>query len=221
MKEIHIDLITEAVAKCCISSCVVIDEDIRAAIETSKANEEKGSLAESVLDNLLKNSQIAIDKNLPICQDTGMVVVFVEIGQDCRIIGGSLESAINKGVAQGYKAGYLRKSVISDPLRRVNTQDNTPAVVHYNIVEGDGLKITVSPKGFGSENMSRIKMLKPSDGKEGIIDFVLDTVIKADSNPCPPIIVGIGIGGTFEKSALIAKLALQRKLGLHNPDKFW
>ena len=170
---------------------------------------------------MLKNQDIAIADNLPICQDTGMVVVFVTIGQDVQIEGGSLADAINQGVRDGYEKGLLRKSVVADPINRVNIKDNTPAVIYYNIVEGDGFHITVSPKGFGSENMSRLKMLVPSDGIEGVKKFIMETVVAADANACPPIVVGVGVGGSFEKSAIMAKEALMKPLDTHHPDPFW
>ncbi|MCL2753314.1 MAG: fumarate hydratase [Defluviitaleaceae bacterium] len=219
MREIHIEKITEVVAELCIKACLIVDPKIRTHIENA-VNTETG-LAKQVLENMLQNQDIARTERLPICQDTGMAVVFVEIGQDVRIVGGLLADAINEGVRKGYEEGFLRKSVVSDPIHRTNTKDNTPAVIHYNIVSGDGFKITVSPKGFGSENMSQLKMLVPADGIEGIKDFVLKTVTEADSNPCPPIIVGIGIGGTFEYSAVMAKKALLRPLGQPNHDPYW
>jgi fumarate hydratase subunit alpha len=178
-------------------------------------------LGGQVLEKMLLNQEIAKSERMPICQDTGMVVVFVRIGQDVRIVGGSLDEAITDGVRMGYDKGFLRKSVVEDPIRRVNTGDNAPAIIHYEIVPGDGFHITVSPKGFGSENMSRLVMLVPADGIEGIKNFVLETVIKAHSNACPPIIVGVGIGGSFELSAIMAKKALLRKLGEAHPDPFW
>jgi len=219
MREIHVDKITDTVAQLCIKACLVVDPKIRTHIENVARTEE--GLAKQVLENMLQNQDIAKSEKLPICQDTGMAVVFVEIGQDVHVVGGSLADAINKGVCRGYEEGFLRKSVVSDPMHRINTKDNTPAVIHYEVVEGDGFKITVSPKGFGSENMSRLKMLVPSDGIEGVKDFVLETVKEADSNPCPPIIVGIGIGGTFELCAIMAKKALLRPLSAPNPDPYW
>ena len=172
--------------------------------------------ANCILDQLIENADLAKEKMKPICQDTGMAVIFADIGQEVHITGGNLTDAINEGVRQGYKEGYLRKSVVGDPLLRVNTKDNTPAVIHYNIVEGDKIKITVAPKGFGSENMSRIYMLKPSDGIEGVKKNIIETIKKAGPNPCPPMVVGVGIGGNFELSAKLAKQALLRPVGSHS-----
>jgi len=211
----------------CIQANILLNDDIASALRQGAASEPRElsngmpSLACDVLNILLDNAGIARRDLLPICQDTGMAVVFVELGQDVHLIGGSLEEAINAGVAAGYERGYLRKSVVRDPLRRVNTGDNTPAVVHVRIVPGDRLKITLAPKGFGSENMSRLVMLKPSDGQEAVKRVVLETVQTAGANPCPPIIVGVGVGGTMEKAALIAKEALLRPVGSTNIDPFW
>ena len=220
MKEIDCQVISEEVARLCIDSNCIISPDIKITFINAKKNEDS-PIAKNVLNTLLDNAEIAAGKMIPICQDTGMTVVFVEIGQDVHIVGGNLDAAINAGVAKGYEQGYLRKSVVDDPIRRVNTQNNTPAVIHYTLVPGDQLKITVSPKGFGSENMSALKMLKPSQGLEGVKQFVIDTVKAAGPNPCPPIIVGIGIGGTMEKAALLAKQSLLRPLGTKNSDPFW
>lgn len=216
MKEIHVNKITEAVKNLCIDACIDIGEDVKQLLEEAK-DEETSPFGLSILDQLTDNIDIAKNENMPICQDTGMAVFFLEMGQDVHIVGGDLTAAINEGVRQGYKDGYLRKSVL-DPLTRINTQDNTPAIIHTEIVPGDELKITVAPKGFGSENMSALKMLKPSDGIEGIRDFVVETVKSAGANPCPPIILGIGIGGTMEKAALLAKKSLTRDAGSPNPD---
>jgi len=188
-------------------------------MENALAKEEGNG--RQILQDMLKNQDIAKTDRLPICQDTGMVMVFLQVGQDCHIVGGNIEDAINEGVRQGYEKGYLRKSVVGDPISRINTKDNTPAIIHYEIVPGDKLHITVSPKGFGSENMSRLIMLVPSDGLERVKDFIVETVTKADSNACPPVIVGVGVGGSFDKSALMAKKALLRPLGKHHPDRFW
>lgn len=209
--------ITNKVAEMCMEANYNLGDDIVQSYKEALAKEES-EVAKNILEQLIENSKIAKKERVPICQDTGMTVVFVELGQDAVIEGGELYSAINQGVAKGYKEGYLRKSVVSDPLDRENTKDNTPAVIHAEIVAGDGLKITVAPKGFGSENMSQIKMLKPTAGVEGVKEFVLKTVAEAGPNPCPPIIVGVGIGGTFEKAALIAKKSLLRKVGARNPD---
>lgn len=220
MREINVEAITDAVERLCIESNYYINDDIRAALEKAY-REEESVTGRNILLSLLKNADIASNEQMAICQDTGMAIVFVELGQDIRIVGGSLEKAINEGVRRGYKNGFLRKSVVSDPLRRENTRDNTPAVIHYEIVEGDGLTIHVAPKGFGSENMSAIKMLKPSDGIEGVKKFVVDTISEAGANPCPPIVVGIGIGGSMEKAALLAKKALLRPIDKSNPDPFY
>lgn len=220
MREINTKLISQAVSEMCISSNCLVGSDIKKSLSTAEKN-ESSPLGRTVLKTLLDNADIAEDKMIPICQDTGMVVVFIELGQDARIVGGNLEDAVNEGVAKGYTEGYLRASVVADPIRRVNTKNNTPAVIHYRLVPGDQLKITVSPKGFGSENMSALKMLKPSQGLDGVKNFVLETVRQAGPNPCPPIIVGIGIGGTMEKSALMAKESLLRPVGSVNSDSFW
>lgn len=217
IREIDVASITEAVAKSCVRANLVLNDDIRSAFKRG-LEEETTERSREVLHILLENADVARNDRLPICQDTGMAVIFVELGQDVHIVGGPLDDAINAGVALGYERGYLRKSVVRHPLDRINTGDNTPAVVHYRIVPGNRLKITVAPKGFGSENMSRLAMLKPSDGIEGVKRFVLETVQKAGANPCPPIIVGIGIGGTMEKAALTAKEALLRPVGDENAD---
>ena len=182
---------------------------------------ETWSLAEDILDKIVTNAEIAKNERMPICQDTGMACVFVEIGQDVHIVGGSLEEAINEGVRRGYDKGYLRKSVVKDPIHRVNTKDNTPAIIHYEIVPGDKLKLTVAPKGFGSENMSQIKMLKPSDGIEGVKEFIIKVIKDAGPNPCPPMIVGVGIGGSFEKAAYLSKKALIRSIDSKNENKYY
>ena len=217
MRTIHIDHIISAVEKLCMDANYYLNDDIYNALIESKDSEESEN-AVWVLNNLIENSKIARENNMAICQDTGMAVVFLEIGQDVSIIGGNLTDAINEGVRRGYKNGYLRCSVVSHPLKRLNTGDNTPAVIHTEIVSGDRLKIEVAPKGFGSENMSSIAMLKPSDGVEGVVDFVIKTVSNAGSNPCPPIIVGVGIGGTMEKAALLSKKALLRSVGSEHVD---
>ncbi len=214
-REVDCRLITELVASLCIEANISISPDIADAINLAHATEESPE-GRSLLEDLQQNLIIAKNERIPICQDTGMAVVFVRIGQDIRIIGGSLSEAINAGVSKGYTQGYLRASVVSDPIIRSNTGDNTPPVIHTEIVPGNTLLITVAPKGFGSENMSALKMLKPSDGTEGIKRFVLDTVIAAGANPCPPVILGIGIGGTMEKAALLSKQALLREAGSHN-----
>ncbi len=220
MREIPVDKITKAIKEMCIEANCCLNEDIKEAIESGFEN-ENSEIAKSVLEDILKNAEIAKAKNSPICQDTGMAVVFLEIGQGVCFTGGNLYDAVNEGVRQGYKEGYLRKSVVADPIRRGNTEDNTPAIIHTEIAEGDRVKITVAPKGFGSENMSAIKMLKPSEGRDGVVDFVIDTVKNAGSNPCPPIVVGVGIGGTFEKAAILSKKALLRDIREENPDEYY
>jgi len=220
VRTIHVSNITEAVEELCIEANLVLNRDIREALEKAEKIEESET-GRSILQSLIKNADIAASDRLAICQDTGMVIVFVELGQEAHIVGGSLEEAINQGVRQGYKKGYLRNSVVEDPLRRKNTGDNTPAIIYYNIVEGDRLTLHVAPKGFGSENMSAVKMLKPSDGVEGVKKFVIDTVRQAGPNPCPPIIVGVGIGGSMEKAALLAKKALMRPIDESNPDPYY
>lgn len=220
MKTIHVDAVVSAVKAMCIDTNYQLPEDVQRRMKDMRAAEPFPS-AGVILDRLIENFTIASEGVLPICQDTGMVYVSVELGQDVHITGGSLEDAINEGVRQGYGEGYLRKSVVKDPLNRVNTGDNTPAAITYSVVTGDQLKITVAPKGFGSENMSRLKMLKPSEGLEGVIDFVLETVKLAGSNPCPPIIVGIGLGGTFDKVAGLAKKALMRSLDSKHGDPYY
>ena len=216
MREIEVQEISQSVAKLCISATQELSEDVKNAF--SKAyNEESSLLGKSIISQLIENSQIAQKKRIPICQDTGLCVVFVEIGQDVHVQGGLLSEAIQQGVAQGYTQGYLRKSIVSDPLfERKNTQDNTPAVIHYDIVEGENLKITIAPKGFGSENKSALSMLTPAQGVEGIKEFFVDTLQKAGPNSCPPLLVGIGIGGSMEKCAILAKKAAIREVGSHN-----
>lgn len=220
MREVHTSEIIDTVKELCIESNYYLSKDIKEALSNAKEKED-WPLAENILDQLILNSDIAQNEKMPICQDTGMACIFIEIGQDVHIVGGLLEDAINEGVRRGYEEGFLRKSVVKDPIDRVNTKDNTPAIIYYDIVAGDKIKITVAPKGFGSENMSRIKMLKPSDGLEGVKDFVIETVKLAGPNPCPPIVVGVGIGGTFDKAAYLAKKALIRPLDKRNNEKFY
>lgn len=215
MREIICKEIVSNVKEMCIQATHFLSDDMKSALYRS-VETEVSSLGKQVLEQLCENLQIAGDDMIPICQDTGMAVVFVEIGQEVHITGGGLEDAINEGVRQGYVDGYLRKSVVGDPIERVNTKDNTPAIVHYSIVPGDKLKITLAPKGFGSENMSRICMLKPADGIEGVKKVILETVDMAGPNACPPMVVGVGIGGDFEKCALMAKHALTREAGQHS-----
>ncbi len=218
MKEINISKITDVVEQLCMAANYKLNNDILEALKEGACNEESET-GRLLLLQLVENANIASREQIAICQDTGMAVVFIEIGQDVHVTGGSLEAAINEGVRRGYAKGYLRKSVVSSPLNRVNTGDNTPAVIHYNIVEGDSLKITVAPKGFGSENMSGVRMLKPSDGEEGVKAFIEEMMREAGPNPCPPVIVGVGIGGTMEKAAILAKKALLRPINIRNDDE--
>lgn len=220
MREIHISEIISTVRDLCIESNYYLSSDVKKSLCKAKEN-ETWPLAENVLDQIILNSDIAKKEDMPICQDTGMACVFVEVGQEVHIVGGLLQDAINEGVRKGYDEGFLRKSVVKDPINRVNTKDNTPAVIYYDIVPGDKIKVTVAPKGFGSENMSRIKMLKPSDGLQGVKDFIIETVKLAGPNPCPPIVIGVGIGGTFDKAAYLAKKALIRPLNKRNNEKFY
>lgn len=216
MRIINSKDITSAVKKLSIEANYFINEDVLGALEKSY-NCEESPVGKEILSQIIKNNKIASEKYMPICQDTGVAVVFVELGQDLHVEG-DINKAINEGVRQGYKEGYLRKSMVENPLYRKNTEDNTPAVIHIKIVPGDKIKLTLAPKGGGSENMSKIKMLKPLEGKEGIKKFVLDTISEAGGNPCPPTIVGIGIGGTFEKAALMAKEALLRPIDDKNSN---
>lgn len=215
MREISANSITEAVAKLCIQANCVLNDDVYCALENAKKT-EKSEIGKEILCQLTENADIAKDETVPICQDTGMAVVFVEIGQEVHITGGLLTDAVNEGVRKGYTEGYLRKSVVSDPFIRVNTNDNTPAIIHYDIVGGDKVKIIVAPKGFGSENMSKIYMLKPSAGIEGAKDAIVQAVDEAGPNPCPPMVVGVGVGGNFEMAAYLAKKALLRPIGSHS-----
>ena len=219
MREISASKITEVVKRLCIEANCKLPSDMKACIEKS-LEEETFPTAQGILTKIIENYNIAEIEYKPICQDTGAACVFLEIGQEVHI-NGNLTDAINEGVRQGYKDGFLRKSIVRDPLDRVNTGDNTPAMIYYDIVAGDKIDITLAPKGFGSENMSRIKMLKPSDGVEGVIDFVLETVELAGSNPCPPIVVGVGIGGTFDKCAYLAKKALLRNAESESPLPYY
>ena len=215
IRTVHVDNLTKNIKEMCIEVNHVLSEDMKEALDTS-ARTEKSPLGRQILCQLQENLEIAGKDRIPICQDTGMAIIFLEVGQDVHFEGGSLEDAINEGVRQGYVEGYLRKSVVKDPLIRENTKDNTPAVIHTSIVPGDQVKITVTPKGFGSENMSKIFMLKPADGIEGVKDAVISAVRDAGPNACPPVVVGVGIGGTFEKCAIMAKHALTREWGVHS-----
>lgn len=220
MKNIDAKVIEDTVARLCIEANLRLPPDVINAIESAEKAEPWDG-AKRILSLLGDNVRIASEKTLPVCQDTGMACVFVELGQDVHIDGGDFEEAVNNGVRRGYGEGYLRKSVVCDPLRRVNTGDNTPALLTVKLMRGDKMRITVMPKGFGSENMSALKMLKPADGVEGVRNFVLDTVEKAGANPCPPIIVGVGIGGSFDKAAYLAKHALLRPVDEPNPDEYY
>lgn len=215
VRSIPVKEITEHIEEMCIEANYFLSEDMRQAIKRANGSEQS-PLGKQILGQLEENLDIAAKERIPICQDTGMAVIFLEIGQDIHFTGGSLEDAINEGVRRGYTKGYLRKSVVGDPLIRENTKDNTPAVIHYKMVEGNQVKIKVAPKGFGSENMSRVFMLKPADGIEGVKKAVLKTVEEAGPNACPPVVVGVGIGGTFEKCTILAKEALTRKVGQHS-----
>ena len=209
MREIDVSKITDQISDMCIQANYHLSDDMQRAIQRGAAS-ERSPLGRDIFSQLEENLKAAETDSIPICQDTGMAVIFMEIGQDVHFVGGDLEMAVNEGVRKGYSEGYLRKSVVRDPLKRENTGDNTPAVIHYQIVSGDQVKITVAPKGFGSENMSRICMLKPADGAEGVKNAVIKTVLEAGPNSCPPVVVGVGIGGDFEKCAILAKKALTR-----------
>ncbi len=215
IRNIDVSQITETVKEMCIQANHFLSEDMDIALKKATEKEES-DLGKKVLNQLQDNLKIAAEEMIPICQDTGMAVIFMEIGQDVHFEGGNIEDAINEGVRQGYVDGYLRKSVVKDPIYRENTKDNTPAVIHYDMVPGDQVKITFAPKGFGSENMSRVFMLKPADGIEGVKDAILTAVKDAGPNACPPMVVGVGVGGTFEKCALLAKKALTREVGSHS-----
>jgi fumarate hydratase subunit alpha len=218
MRDIECHKITEAVSRLFQEACVYLPEDVLAAIKHARENEESQS-AREVLDQILENAALASEENIPLCQDTGVAVVFLELGQDVQITGGDLYSAVEEGVRLGYEKGYLRKSMVKQPFSsRINTGDNTPPVIHTDIVPGDSLKITVMPKGAGSENMTRLGILLPGEGRRGVIDFVVNAVDGAGANPCPPLIVGVGIGGTSEQTLLLAKKALLREVGKPNPD---
>ena len=220
MREIDVSLITDAVAQLCKEANYYLGADVVAALEAGLAA-EVSPIGREVFQQLLENARIAREEEVPICQDTGTAVLFVELGQRVRLVGGDFNEAIHAGVRRGYDEGCLRKSIVNDPLRRVNTGDNTPAVIHLKLVPGDKLRLILAPKGGGSENMSAVKMLIPSQGRQGFVDFVVDTVSRAGANPCPPVIVGVGCGGTFEKVAYLAKKALLRPLGRPNPDPFY
>ena len=220
MREIQASQITEVVARLCIEANEHLPEDVKCAIKNCRACED-WEIAQGVLDKIIENFEIADRECVPICQDTGMACVFLEIGQDVHITGGDLTAAVNEGVKKGYAEGYLRKSVVADPVRRGNTGDNTPAMIYTEIVPGEEIKVTVGPKGFGSENMSKIKMFTPSATVDDIVDFVVNVVKEADSNPCPPVVLGVGIGSDFEGVALLSKKALCRDISVRNSDDFY
>ena len=219
MREVSTEKITKNIKEMCIEANYTLSDDVKNKIINSAAVEES-EIGKKILNQLEENMNIADSDNIPICQDTGMAVIFIKIGQDVHITGGNLEDAINQGVREGYIEGYLRKSVVKDPIIRENTKDNTPAVIHYEIIPGDKIEITVAPKGFGSENMSRVCMLKPADGIEGVKNAVIETVKLAGPNACPPVVVGVGVGGTFEKCALLAKKALIRDIDSENSIEY-
>ncbi len=218
MRELHVNEVRAAVARMVIDANCCIGEGMLTCLEQCRDREEK-TLSRNVLDMIVRNDRLAEERMVAMCQDTGMAVFRVQVGQEIHFVGGSLDQAIHDGTAQGYEEGYLRKSVVGEPLfDRVNTRNNTPAVIYYEFVPGDQLHITFAPKGFGSENMSVVKMLKPADGVDGVLNFVVEAVKNAGPNPCPPIVVGVGIGGTFEKAAQLSKFALMRDVGSHNED---
>ena len=220
MREINVLKVEEEVKRLAIEAAYYLPNDIKNALKEAREKEDF-DIAKDILEKIEENYEIAEKEFKPLCQDTGMACVFIEVGQEVRLIGGSLEKAINRGVIRAYEEGYLRKSVVDDPIRRINTKNNSPAIIEYKIVEGDKIKIIFSPKGFGSENMSRLKMLKPSDGIKGVKDFIIETVELASGNPCPPIVVGVGIGGNFDRVAKLAKQALLRDVDVRNSDKFY
>ena len=220
MRTIHVDEIAQAVRDACIKANCSLPDDVACALREAR-EKEPWPIAQATLDVMLENLAIGVADEVPLCQDTGAACVFVELGQDVHIEGGLLVEAINQGVRMGYEEGYLRKSMVEDPLRRVNTRTNEPALIHTDVVEGDSLKITVAPKGAGSENMSKVKMLKPADGRQGVVDFVLEAVRAAGPNPCPPIVVGVGVGGNFDHCAKLAKKALLRPVGERNSDPYY
>lgn len=220
MREVSADLITEKVAEMCINGNLYLGDDVSDALKDS-VSKESSPTGRAVLEQLVENIEIAKTEGIPLCQDTGFAVFFIQWGRDVLLSEGTISDAVNEGVRRGYSEGYLRKSIVKDPLQRVNTGDNTPAVIHLEMVPGDRVKIIFAPKGGGSENMSAVKMLKPSDGTKGVVDFVVNHVKESGPNPCPPIVVGVGIGGTFEKVAYLAKKSLLRKIGEPHPDPFY
>ncbi|MEG2377492.1 MAG: fumarate hydratase [Clostridia bacterium] len=220
MREVNVSQITEVVSALCVKACCCLTDDVVSAFESGREH-EKSVVGCSIFDIMLENAEIAKSSAIPACQDTGMAVCFIDIGQETALVGGDFEDAVNEGVRRGYVDGHLRLSVVNDPIRRVNTNDNTPAIIHTRIVPGDKISITVAPKGFGSENMSAMKMFKPSATQDDIVAFITETVSNAGSNPCPPVIVGVGLGGTVEKAALLAKRALLRTIPQKNEDDLY
>ena len=221
MREIDVNKIIPIVKKLCIDASIYIGDDVVEKLKEFQEKEES-PIAKEIISIIFENQRLSVEKQMPLCQDTGVAVFFIELGQDVHLVGGDFYKAINEGVRQGYKEGYLRKSMVDDPIiERKNTKDNTPALIYLDIVQGDKIKITLAAKGGGSENMSEVKMMKAADGIEGVIDFVVDRVKRSGGNPCPPIIVGVGLGGNFEQSALLAKKSLLRPLNEKNPDPKW
>ncbi len=220
MREVDVSKVTAAVKKLCMDSNFYLGEDVIRTLKEWEVKEESPT-GKEVIRKILENSDIAKNEQVALCQDTGFAVFFVELGQDVRLVGGNFVDAVNEGVRQGYKDGYLRKSIVSDPLERKNTGDNTPAIIYTDIVPGTGIRIVIAPKGGGSENMSEVKMMSPSAGVQGVKDFVVDRVKRSGANPCPPVVVGVGIGGTFEKCAMIAKKALLRPIGSRHSNPFY
>ena len=220
MRELNAGIISENIAQMCIEANLSLSEDVSGRIVCAE-KKENSLIGKKILGQLIENMEIAKSDKIPICQDTGMTVVFVELGQDLHIVGENLNEAINNGIRKGYEEGYLRKSVVKDPLDRINTNDNTPGIIHYSITDGDKCRITVAPKGFGSENMSRLVMSKPADGEDGVRKTVIDTVRLAGPNACPPMVIGVGIGGNFEKCAYLAKKALARNLDIRNENPYY
>jgi len=220
MREVHVSEVTALVRRLCMEANYHLPEDIQQSFVRSKENEQS-PLGKTIFDEMIRNCRLACDQEVPICQDTGTAVIFASVGQDVHLVGGAFEDAVNEGVRQGYTDGYLRKSIVSDPLRRVNTNDNTPAVLHTRLVPGEEIEIIVAPKGGGSENMSALKMFTPAATRDQIVAYIADTVIAAGSNPCPPVIIGVGLGGTADKASELAKKALLRPVDVHSADEFY
>lgn len=220
MREVHVSEVTALVRRLCMEANYHLPEDIQQSFVRSKENEQS-PLGKTIFDEMIRNCRLACDQEVPICQDTGTAVIFASVGQDVHLVGGAFEDAVNEGVRQGYTDGYLRKSIVSDPLRRVNTNDNTPAVLHTRLVPGEEIEIIVAPKGGGSENMSALKMFTPAATRDQIVAYIADTAIAAGSNPCPPVIIGVGLGGTADKASELAKKALLRPVDVHSADEFY